>query len=306
MIWSVLLACQEVPVEPVSYTELPAVLPALELGDTWEPVDAEVEPVCERVARAMLREPVVWSGDVGTCDAGVLPAALAERGLPLLDLARELAGLPALPVQVDADAQRCALAMHATATLSHQPEGVCVDQEVQDTAATSLLANVPLDQAVPAFLVDPDNDGHLAHRRWLLSGQLDGLRLGSTDQYTCLGMDAVAGPSTGPDVVAWPPPGRVPRELLSTRGFDVSEVGWSLQSDVVDLSGAVVTVRVAGAPYAAEVWELEPGAGSLSAVAFRVPDLPDVPEYVVEVTQVPAPFVYTVSIADCPGAGEPW
>ncbi|MCA9572180.1 MAG: hypothetical protein KC656_30280, partial [Myxococcales bacterium] len=170
-------------------------------------------------------------------------------------------------------------------------------------AGRSLLANVPLDQATLAFLVDPGNEGTLGHRRWLLSSWVDGLEAGSTDQYACLELVDVDLDAEGPAFTAWPPPGEVPRELLETHGYTTDAVGWSIQSDRIDLSTARVVVRAGGRAHEVDVEVLAPGVGSASAVSFTVDRIPRASRYDVEVHGVPDPFGYTVSIVDCSPEG---
>lgn len=302
MIWSILLACHP-PVEEPEPANAVNVLPAVEHGVVYDPITPREDPICLDYADAERSvDRVEWSGSVAACDAGALPVTLAERGLPMLDLARSLVGQEPVVGLEGGGAQDCALVMHANDALSHTPgaDWACVDQAVQEVAASSLLASVPADEAIQAFLVDPDDEDDFRRRRWLLSSWLGAIELGSTDRYTCLELEEVDESVSGPDIVAWPPPGGVARQLLESDGRTVDDVGWTLQSDRVDLAGASVTITVGDQVHAAEVWELTPDVGSRFAIAFRVEDLPRASRYEVEVRDVLEPFVYSVEIIDCP------
>jgi hypothetical protein len=65
----------------------------------------------------------------------------------------------------------------------------------------------------------------------------------------------------------------VPIELMdpitSFRGPSVDEIGWTLQSDSINLNDAMVSVRNRGEDRPVEAWSLLPWYGSQYAIAFR-------------------------------------
>ncbi len=303
------VACVERTVMPYGVPDAttPPPLPPLDASVEYVVPDDASHPLCARLDTALREVDEHWTGDPSTCDPGEMSEALQARGLPTLDLARELAGLPPLDAAPGAAAQACAMAMHANDRISHHPDRswACVDDDTGRTAAMALLANVPLDTSMRAFLVDPGNDDTLGHRRWLLSSWLAGLELGSTDRFSCVEL-LVDGLGTSPPWVAWPPPGAIPRSLLEIYGYTVDEVGWSIQSDSIDLSTASVDIVIDGEAHPVEVYPLEPLLGSLSAIRFTTDTLPHSRHYRVVVRDVAEPFAYDVELLDCVGAGGVW
>ncbi|MCA9569695.1 MAG: hypothetical protein KC656_17735, partial [Myxococcales bacterium] len=142
MTWFLLAACVDapVPVEPEpQVSEAPEALPAVDLYVAYDGL-ADLPDVCDRLV-GPADPPVGWTGSADTCQPGDLPAGFATRGMPLLDLARDLAGLPPVKVRAGGDAQSCALAMHANGAISHAPgaDWDCVSDRVVTTAGRSLL-----------------------------------------------------------------------------------------------------------------------------------------------------------------------
>jgi hypothetical protein len=307
MLALILLGCAEplpLPIEP-EVAEVADGVPDLDLEVQADFAVVNDHPLCQAYTRAARPMPPVgpWSGEAETCDAGELPDAVRSRGLPLLDFVRSLAELSPVKTGPAQRAQECALVMHANGAISHYPgqDWSCVTEDRAATAATSLLANVPAEQSVKGFLVDPGNDGTLGHRRWLLSNWVESLGLGATDLYTCLELTEFSYTEAGPEWTSWPPAGEVPRELLESHGFETDVVGWSLQSDVIDLSGARIRVRSNGIAHPVPVTQLTAGLGSLWGVSFPIDHIPVSNSYTVEVFGVDEPFSYTVDLLDCGG-----
>jgi hypothetical protein len=285
---------------PLAVVPSPVHVPVVDI-EVPAPPRQNDHPVCEAWSSAIATvDDTGWSGSVASCEPGD-PAAGYLAGLPMLAFARSLVGLPPVDAGPGPRAQACAVAMHANDAITHHPpeEWACVSPEVADTAAVALLANLPADDSVLAYLVDPGNADTLGHRRWLLSPWLYAAEIGSTDTYSCLELAGIDQTGPGPDWIAWPPPGAFPREMLELHGHHVDTTGWSIQSDSLDLAAAVVTVTIAGATYPVEPWSLVDGLGSASAIAFRVDDLPPADSYTVTVDGVAEPFAYTVDLVDC-------
>ncbi len=238
-------------------------------------VAAAAAEVCARwKADRAHREEGAWTGSTATCDAGELSPPGPANTLTQVNLFRWLAGLPAALNSVlwSDDAQRCALMMEANGTIDHTPpqSWACYDPEGADAAGHSNLATTPSVLAVDLYMIDDGSEDTLGHRRWILSNTLDRVGIGSTDGYSCLKVIGGQG-SGGPDWVAWPPPGILPAEaidMLPWGGATLDDTGWSIQSDVIDLSAATVTVTEDGAPRTVDVRTLSPGYGSASAIAI--------------------------------------
>ncbi|MCB9674080.1 MAG: hypothetical protein H6737_03135 [Alphaproteobacteria bacterium] len=245
----------------------------------------------------------VWAGDIASCDAGEAPADGVARAMALLGYARELAGAPPLALDAAnaAQTQQCALMMHANASLSHDPPDTwdCWTADGAAAAGQSLLAREPSVGSVLQYLVDFGNETTLVHRRWLLNPGLERVSLGTTDAYSCLRLGSTT--LNGTVWVAWPPPGRVPLQMLSERNSSVDAEGWSIQSDDIDLSGAEITVELDGQRLPQLVEPLVANQGSEQAVRF-VPDgfvASGGGRYRVEVEGIAEPFDYEVVVVDC-------
>lgn len=246
--------------------------------DTSDPPDrAREAAVCERWAalRAATNEGT-WSGNVGSCDAGDMDDAWRDRVLESVNTHRFLADLPPVTRDAgrDAIAQDCALMMHANDTLSHTPppSWSCYTADGADGAGSSNIATAPAMSAMDLYMVDFGNESTFGHRRWFLSNSLGPIGVGSTNRFSC---HYVLGGSGAHDArwTAWPPPGPVPFEIMDPiTSFDapsVDEIGWTVQSDVVNLDGATVTVTRGGETLPVEAWTLSPWFGSQYALAFR-------------------------------------
>jgi len=282
----------------------PVETPILNTPDDAEAGDWATAPaVCQRL-RVMnaLEVDVEWDGDLESCDPGSSPEILTHRALSQLNFARELAGHPSVEARPGELAQSCALLMHANETLSHEPtsDWDCYDEAAAASASESLLASAPGVSAVRGYLVDPGNDWTLGHRRWLLSPWVSEVSFGTTNQYSCVFLDSYDTTIKDP-WTAWPPPGQVPRGILESYGFSVDEVGWSLQSDQIDLSAAQVTITHEGVDFPMEVIQLTPWMGSEFGIRF-VPDvlIGRTGVFEVHVDGVDEPFDYEVEIVDCP------
>jgi uncharacterized protein YkwD len=256
--------------------------------------------VCARLA-ALDRTEVTWSGDAATCAPGDVLGR--ERALAFVNHVRGMAELTAItldPTQAEA-AQACAVLMHANGSTTHTPppSWQCYTQTAADAAELGLLANLPAVGAMSGLLVDPGNEGTLGHRRWLLSSGVSGVGIGSTDAYTCLTLGDDF--TTGTGITPWPPAGEVPRALFEAYGHHVDEVGWSLQSDDVDLSSAVVQVWLDGeGPVSADVEVLPGGFGSRYAVRIVSGSWSEADHVRVEVDGLSEPFTWEVQPVDCP------
>jgi len=235
------------------------------------------ELVCRRYTCERDLSPAIWSGDAAKCAPGTIDPEVRARALRFVNFHRYLADLPPLAIEPSWEpaAAECALLAHANGKLSHDPPKSwrCWSELGAKTSAVSLVANRSASAAMEAYFEDPGNETTMVHRRWLLSGALSTIAIGSTDRYSCVMLE---GPRSGKTPegdatrtwAAWPPPGPVPIALFENERLDT--MGWTLQSDE-DLGDARVTVTVAGVVRRVVTSKLEPRAGSRSAVRF-VPD----------------------------------
>ncbi|MCC6215536.1 MAG: CAP domain-containing protein [Polyangiaceae bacterium] len=263
------------------------------------------EAVCQRwvEVRAALTEGQ-WTGSVAECDPGRLEERGRKSALALLNYYRGLAGLPAVVNRADLDerAQGCALLMDANDKLSHKPPRgwECWSKQAAEDAGLSNLSGGPGVKSIDAYLVDPGNEKTLGHRRWLLSGALGPVGLGGTDDASCM----LVGESDGtadPPYVAWPPPGRVPLQAFDPIWEPLDSVGWSIQSETLDLDRAEVVVREGDRELEVQVKKLAHDYGSWRALRV-VPkgwSARGGASYVVSVSGLEQPIEYTVSVVAC-------
>lgn len=270
------------------------------------PVVDRATAVCQRwnEARVDLAESN-WTGNALACQPGGTSAEAKARMLAVLNAWRFLVEQPEVTNDpaLDADAQKCALMMHANRTLDHYPPAGwrCWSPEGAAAAGRSNLATSPAISAIDMYIQDWGNEQTLGHRRWLFNNELGPVGIGSTSEFSCLDVGSGVGASEH-RWVAWPAPGPVPLQAIQAGGsLSTDETGWSVQSDDVDLSAATVTVRDAGATLPIAVTQLLQGYGSRWAVKFRPTGWRSQVghSYDVELSGVSEPIRYTVEIVDC-------
>lgn len=264
------------------------------------------DPVCKRWKddRATLSEGS-WSGSVASCNPGNVSAEGRESALRLVNLYRFLVGLAPVATDpaLDQKSQACALMMHANGALSHSPPSSwsCWSSEGAQAAGSSNLATTPGVDAVDLYIADPGNETTMGHRRWILSGWIGPIGLGSTSAYSCMW---VIGGKGGPEpaFVAWPPAGKVPHEAMNASWVSTDATGWTIQSSSISLSGASITVTEGGQPRPVQVSSLASGFGSSHAVRFVPQGWKSEPgrTYHVEVAGIAQPFEYDVEMLACP------
>ena len=281
------------------------------------------DPVCRRWREDRQdRDEGTWSSESDqTCPTTDISATGRANALKMVNLYRWLAGLSPVDhdMGLDRSAQTCALLMAANQTLSHGPSPAwnCWTEEGSRAAANSNLASAPGVFSVDGYMVDLNNDAHLGHRRWILARPLQTIGLGSVltspgQGYSCMWVSPVGEPWTpgtdvsGQDLVMWPPPGKVPAEVIRPAGFqsywpDLDDVGWSIQSDSIDLRQAQVTMTANGATVPIVVRSLDSNVGSFYAISLVPVGWHSVPNtrYEVDVRGIPNPFRYTVTFLDC-------
>ena len=158
--------------------------------------------------------------------------------------------------------------MHANHSITHSPpeDWTCWSEAASEAAGASLIATTGAVRAMDLFLLDPGNEGTLGHRRWLLSGSLGPVGVGSTTEFSCVWYQGGAG-TAEPAWTAWPPPGEVPHDVLGQGTLDWT--GWSVQSDTLDLHDRAVRVWQDDVEVPVVVTTLSDGDGSATALSFR-------------------------------------
>ena len=167
-------------------------------------------------------------------------------------------------------------------------------------AGQSNIATTAGVRAVGLYMNDRGNETTIGHRRWLLSNSLGPVGLGSTSGYSCL-MTLGGSGKAGKAYAAWPPAGDVPLPALTVEG-SLDKVGWSIQSDSINLAGAKVTITDAGTDRPVTVMQLPANYGSKYAISM-VPmgwSTTAGHTYEVAVTGTPTPINYAVNVVSCP------
>lgn len=251
-----------------------------------------------------------WGGAVTGCATGSISAEERGAALQLVNLYRRFADLVPIDLDpsLDAAEQRCALMLHANGALSHDPPvaWACWAQEGALAAGKSNIATLDAASAVARYMVDYGNESTMGHRRWILSESLESTSFGSTGEYSCMATRPGAGQPTR-KFVAWPPDGLIPLEAGRIDGYDIDDIGWTVQSDVMRLEGAEVKVRgEGGAPLQVTVRALKPGFGSQSAIAFTPVGWRAEAgrRYEIEVLTPGDVLRYAVMFVDCGAEGE--
>lgn len=275
---------------------------------TGEPPPDPAAMVCQRwnADRADTAEGA-WSGDAAGCQAGEVAAPGRENVRKLVNLYRALAGLP--PVELDAGrsdkAQACALMMHANGALSHSPpmNWKCYSAAGAEAAGKSNISGGPGVSSVNAYMIDDGNATTFGHRRWILANSLGPIGAGSTSQFSCLWVIGGQG-DAGAAWTAWPPAGIVPIEALHVPGYPwatVNDTGWTIQSDGIDVTKAQVTITEGGADRPVKLAPLLGGYGSQYAISWTPQGWTTAPgkTYAVQVSGVPQPFSYEVTVVQC-------
>jgi hypothetical protein len=268
--------------------------------------DRSPEGVCARwnADRANLAEGT-WSGNVDSCMAGDISADGRANALRLYNLYRWLADLPAVTTEAtrDRQAQACALMMRANGMLSHSPPSTwrCWTQEGADGAASSNISSGPGVGSADGYMIDPGNATTIGHRRWILSNSLGPIGIGSTASGASCMQNLRGTGRAGKPWLAWPPPGNVPLQAIIGRRGSTDSTGWTVQSDTINLAGAMVTVTSGGTARPVTVTQLMGGYGSRYAFRFNPQGWQTTAgqTYSVSVSGIPTPINYEVSVVNC-------
>jgi len=264
------------------------------------------EGVCQRwnADRADLGEGT-WSGSVESCEAGDISPEGRANALRLYNLYRWLADLPAVTTDPERDrmAQECALMMEANNSLSHSPpmNWTCWTEAGAEGASSSNLSSGPGVRSADGYMMDPGNETTIGHRRWILSNSLGPIGLGSTATGASCMQNLRGQGNADKPWVAWPPPGAFPMEAYGNGRTTLSDTGWTVQSDELDLSDAQVSVGSAGSALPVSVTQLQGGYGSRQAFRFNPMGWEPTAgqTYSVSVTGISEPLSYDVHMVAC-------
>ena len=197
--------------------------------------------------------PIGWTGDPGTCDAGTTSQAYIDASFDLINYFRAMVELAPVvnDVSKNAASQEAALMMSVNNNLSHTPP-TSWQCYTADGATAANSSNIALGAAGPRaitlYIKDPGaSNAAIGHRRWILHPPRATFGIGSVGSGT---KDAntlwvFAGTTTRPptDIVAWPPRGFVPYQVVYPR--------WSFSLNSApgaDYSSASVHMTENGAP----------------------------------------------------------
>ncbi len=279
-------------------------------SDTDSDTDADADTddsaaMCARwtADRADLAEGA-WNGNVAACNAGDMTAAWRDKVLTQVNLYRWLADLPAVSLDAtrNAASQECALMETAHGSLSHYPDSswTCYDASGASAAGSSNIATTPAIDAVDLYMLDFGNESTIGHRRWILSNGLGPIGVGSTSSYSCMWVIGGSG-SDRAAWTAWPAPGSFPIDAMGSGTTGVDYVGWSLQSDTIDLTRAAVTVTEGSTNKAVTVTQLDPYYGSNYAITIKPNGWRSAAgkTYHVSVTGTSTAIAYDVAMTDC-------
>jgi hypothetical protein len=224
----------------------------------------------------------------------------------MYNLVRWLADLP--PVETEQErndmAQACALMMTANGKLSHEPpmSWECYSELGADGARTSNISSGPGVMSVQLYMIDDGNLTTFGHRRIILSNELGPIGLGSAGEDGSSCMQNIGGEGdAGKAWTAWPPPGPFPIQAYGNQWASLDDTGWSIQSEDIDLSGAIVSITAGGEPRPVQVEELTGNYGGARAIRIAPSGWQAEPgtTYAVQVAGTSTPIAYEVQMIDC-------
>lgn len=223
--------------------------------------------------------PSGWTGSLVTGDPGTTTAAFKDAVLQRVNYYRAMVGVPgitAMDATYSQKAQAAALIMSANTSLSHSPPDswTFYTADGAEGAANSCLAlGTYGPTSVDRYMADPgDNNTFAGHRRWILYPQTQ--TMGTGDVPGGGGFYAANAlwvfdanmwgprPATRTPYVAWPSPGFVPYEVMTSR--------WSFSYADASFDNATVTLTRNGSPVSLTVYPIADGYGENSLV-WEVP-----------------------------------
>lgn len=206
---------------------------------------------------ASLSVPINWTGNINSCIAGTTSAAYLSATMDMVNFFRTMTGLPSVSnyTSKNDEAQEAALMMDAANSLSHSPAPgwPCYTAAGDEGAGSSNLAlGAEGARAIDLYMEDPGSfNTHVGHRRWILYPRQTAIGTGSTTGANALYVLAVStwgSRPTTPSIVAWPPVGFVPYQVVYPR--------WSFSLNSApdaNYSGATVNLSQDGTPRSASI-----------------------------------------------------
>jgi len=179
----------------------------------------EATSIYKEVLRAE-RVPAGWTGSTATCSVGKESQASLDATLQTVNNLRRMAGAPPVTFNesLNRQALSAALMMAAEWALSHNPgpAWACYSEEGYEGAASSnLYLGISGAEAMVGYVADYGVPS-LGHRHWLLRPTTTVMGSGSTGRSNALSVTSNEDPTLVPtgNVVAWPPPGSVPKPWI--------------------------------------------------------------------------------------------
>ncbi|HAV63180.1 MAG TPA: hypothetical protein DCY13_12540 [Verrucomicrobiales bacterium] len=258
-----------------------------------------------------------WNGNASTCVLGVNSAAHEQATLRRVNYFRAMAGLPGVVGLDEIRSDKCvkaAMMMSAQGQLSHAPgiSWACYSADGAEAAGKSNIAlGAEGPSAVDLYMDDHGPGNHfVGHRRWILYPPQQVMGTGSVPTHSgkaaanALWVLANFGPRpSGPEFIAWPPPGYFPHQLLpklSTR--------WSFSLPNADFGPATVSVSRNGQALTTAVQSRSDAGFGDNTFVWTVAGVPSLApaadtDYVVSITHVSVggqtrSFTYTVTVID--------
>jgi hypothetical protein len=251
----------------------------------------------------------VSTGDVASCDPGAWLEPGPSNSLKLVNLYRFLASMPAVTEDSSYDgfAQDCAVlqAANSAAGLSHMPDAgaACYSADAATGSAHSSICGGQGVECIDLYMQDGDSP-EMGHRRWIFANYLGPVGFGSVGTgYPSLTGSCFYQPAGSSNAhmpfVAWPPPGEVPLQAITTTEADTA--GWSIQSDTINLNSATVTVTDGPTNRPVTVTALPANYGSTYAIRVLPTGWTSAGghSYAVSVGGLTSPISYTVDVVDC-------
>ena len=207
----------------------------------------------ENVYLPALSVPIGWTGIANNCDAGSTSQAYNDASFDLINYYRAMVELAPVvnDVSKNAASQEAALMMSVNNDLEHYPpvSWTCYTTNGAGAAGSSNLAlGSSGPAAISLYIRDPGSfNTAIGHRRWILNPPRSSFGIGSVGGSTrsANALYIFAGTTARPatDIVAWPPRGYVPYQLVYPR--------WSFSlnsSPYADYSGATISMLEGGMP----------------------------------------------------------
>jgi hypothetical protein len=251
------------PLPPAGMSTIaPAQEPAAPATVVLDPANrGQVAAAYQMIFLAQARVPIGWTGQVGSCSAGVTSIAYRQATIDRVNFYRALAGLPGnvglFGGNQASGTQAAALMFSANSQLSHQPptNWACWTSAGSAAAGSSNIAlgsgNLAAGTTAVDLYMDDSGTGNgaVGHRRWLLyppQKQMDSGTIPSSPQMSANALWVFHGWGTRPATpagVAWPPRGHVPWQLLPDRSNR-----WSFSWPGASFANATVSMTRNGVP----------------------------------------------------------